>query len=222
MNDMLKEVTKKSLTTDVGIEDIMPVGDKILVVIKSWPAQTLQGIIVPDSFSVIKGEKYIAEVLRVGEDITIVKKGDAVIVSMYSGHHVATKTGFGKIISETDIIAHKKESNMILDPETFKPGMNYILVKITKEKEIVTEGGIVLQASMLNNDSSKQDVSTTTGEVIAIGETNEYGKKFNQVNVGTKIIFDSYVGLDLPTMEASGDTIYKVMFAQDILGIVKK
>jgi len=218
---MLQEVKKKKLTTKLSMDSIEPVDDLLLVTIKSWPAQTSSGLIVPDSYTVIKGEKYITEVHSVGENVKMVKPGDVVIVSMYSGHHIATSTGFGKLIRETDIIAHKKEQNMILAPETFLPGMNYVLVKIEKEKELVTDAGIVVPASFAGNDKSKQDVATVVAEVISVGPTNEYGKKFDQVKPGTKIVLDSYVGLDIPNMEVTDESIYRVVFSNDILGIIK-
>jgi hypothetical protein len=55
---------------------------------------------------------------------------------MYSGHHVTTKTGHAKIISEGDILNYKSSRNektLSFDPKTFQPGINYILVEMIEE-----------------------------------------------------------------------------------------
>jgi hypothetical protein len=56
---------------------------------------------------------------------------------MYSGHHVTTKTGHAKIISEGDILNYKKSRKKTLsfDPKTFQPGINYILVEMIERKQ---------------------------------------------------------------------------------------
>lgn len=219
---MLKEVKKMSLTAKAELDDVVPMGDNVTVVIKSWPSQSESGILAPDSYTVIRGEKYVTQVVSIGEDVKYLKEGDVAIMSMYSGHHIATKTGHGKIVPESEIMAFKEGENMILSPEKYTPGINYILVKITKEKELITESGLVVPTFSLNNDSSKQDVSTIVGEVVSFGPVNKYGKEYKQVKVGSTIIFDSYVGLDLPNMDVSGDTVYRMMYASDILGIIKE
>jgi hypothetical protein len=56
------------------------------------------------------------------------------------GHHVTTKTGHAKIISEGDILNYKKSSNekktLSFDPKTFQPGINYILVEMIEKKTV--------------------------------------------------------------------------------------
>jgi D-arabinose 1-dehydrogenase-like Zn-dependent alcohol dehydrogenase len=46
---------------------------------------------MPESYTVIRGQQYVTEVIAVGEDVKLVEKGDVAMVSMYSGHHVTTK-----------------------------------------------------------------------------------------------------------------------------------
>jgi hypothetical protein len=58
---------------------------------------------------------------------------------MYSGHHVTTKTGHAKIISEGDILNYKSSRNektLSFDPKTFQPGINYILVEMIEKKTV--------------------------------------------------------------------------------------
>lgn len=220
MNNDYVEVKPLKLTTTT-LDNVEPTGNGVLIAVKSWPTQTAAGIIVPDGNVVIRGEKYVTEVIDVGENVSIVEKGDVVVMSMYSGHHIATDSGHAKIIRDTDILTFKKETTMLLHPETFTPGINYMLVKITKEKEIITDAGLVIPTSSFSN-KSKQDVATTTGEVVSIGDSNEYGKKFDNVKVGSTVIFDSYVGLDVPMADASGNTRFLVMYVESAIGVIGK
>lgn len=215
--------TAKNLTAQITAEEIKPVGDKLLITLKAWPAQSVNGVFVSDSYTMIRGEMYVSEVVSVGEDVKIVSAGDVAIFSMFSGHHVTTKSGHSKIVSESDIITYKSKENMesplSFNPETFNPGINYILVKVEKPTEIKTEGGIILDKQS-DGAFSKNDVVTKTGVIIALGETNEYGKKYASATIGTTIIFDSYVGLGLNTADVASADEYLVMFANDILATI--
>jgi hypothetical protein len=66
-------------------------------------------------------------------------KGDVAVVSMYSGHHVTTKTGHAKS-SLKEILNYKKAAEMkktlSFDPKTFQPGINYILVEMIEKKTV--------------------------------------------------------------------------------------
>lgn len=213
----------KNLTATVELSDVKPVGDKILVSLKSWPRQSAGGLFMPDEYVVIRGEQYIAEVEDIGDKVTMVAKGDATVLSMYSGHHITTKTGHAKIVSESDIIIFKKEADMekplSFDPETFTPGINYILVKVFQKKTVRSEAGIITTVG--DDDAfSKNDVVTKTGEVISIGNSNEYGRKYSQVTPGARIIFDSYVGIQMNPADVKSDDLYIVMLQTDILGVI--
>ena len=215
----------KNLTAENDLYEIIPVGDRIVVSLKAWPSQSSSGIFVPDSYTVIRGEKYIAEVEAVGEDVTIVDAGDMVILSMYSGHHITTKTGHAKIIRETDIFTFKAKEDMEAPlsyrPETFQPGINYIMVELDKKKEVLTAGGILLETGD-DGAFSQNDVTTKTATVVAIGPINEYGKQFEAIKVGARIIFDAYVGMALNATTTEDEGRYRVMFAADILAFVNK
>lgn len=215
----------KNLTANNDLEDIHPLGDRILVTLKAWPAQSVKGIFMPESYTVVRSEQYVTEVVAVGEEVTLVNKGDVIVVSMYSGHHVTTKTGHAKIISQTDILTYKKAADMAktlsFDPKTFSPGINYILVELIEKKTIQSAAGIITQVGE-DDKFNTVDVVTKTAKVVAIGPVNEYGKSFKQVEIGTMIVFDASVGLQMNTTDTADSEKYKVMFANDILGIIKK
>jgi co-chaperonin GroES (HSP10) len=76
-----------NLTANNNLEDIIPVGDRIVV--QGLACTEYKGNL-PESYTVIRGQQYVTEVIAVGEDVKLVEKETAV-VSMYSGHHVTTK-----------------------------------------------------------------------------------------------------------------------------------
>lgn len=215
----------KNLTANNNLDEIKPVGDKVLIALKSWPTQSVGGLFMPESHTIIRGEQYITQVIDTGEEVTTVSKGDIAVVSMYSGHHITTKSGHAKIISESDILVTKKEQKMqdvlSFNPKTFTPGINYILVKLIEKKTIVRESGIVSQVGE-DDAFNKNDVVTKTAEVISLGPINEYGKKFAGIKEGTTVIFDAYVGMELNPAEVTDVDKYRVLYSFDILGFVDK
>jgi hypothetical protein len=61
----------KNLTANNNLEDIIPVGDRIVVALKAWPAQSMN--LMPESYTVIRGQQYVTEVIA-GEDVKLVEK----------------------------------------------------------------------------------------------------------------------------------------------------
>jgi len=215
----------KNLTANNDLNEVVPVGDRIVVSLKAWPAQSVNGLFMPESYTVIRGEMYTTEVKAVGSDVTIVKKGDIIIVSMYSGYHITTKTGHAKIISQADILIHKTKEQMekdqSFDPKTFKPGINFILVEMIEKKQVKTKSGIITE--MGEDDAlNKNDVATKTAIVLAKGPIDKFGKKYKEVNVGSTIIMDAYVGIVLNTSDVSDEAKYRIMLSNDILGYIEK
>ena len=223
MENMFKEVKEAKVTLKGDLEKITPTGNGVMVAVKSWPAQSMNGVLMPDQFRAVRAEKYITEVIKVGEEVELVKPGDVVVCSMYSGHHLATKEKHAKIVRDTDVLSFKDgEEHMNYRAETFKPGIDYILVKIETPKEIVTAAGLVVPAATIGNDHEKQDLATITAEVLAIGPNSGNRKTFSNVNVGSTIVFDSYVGLDVPNMDVMDEVKYRIMYIWDVIAVVDK
>jgi co-chaperonin GroES (HSP10) len=60
------------------------------------------------------------------------------------------------------------------------------------------------------------DVATKTAKVVAVGPTNEYGKTYKDIKIGSVIIFDAYVEWhELPIQRKN-----TIMFSNDILGFI--
>jgi len=222
---MGKVMTASNLTSEVKVAQIRPNKGRVLVTIKSWPAQSQGGVFLGVASSIIRGEQYITEVEAVGPDVSIVKPGDVVISSMYSGFHISTSDGQVKIINESDILALKPAQDMAevgaFKPETFIPGINYMLVKVVNETEKVTDSGIVTNVDSINKEI-KNDYSTKVCTVISVGDTNEYGKTFTLPKVGDSTIVDSFVGLKMNNMDVLNKDEYKIMYIFDVLGFVGK
>lgn len=215
----------RNLTATNEMKDFHPVGDRVLVTLKAWPTQSVGGIFMPESYTIIRGSMYVTEVVAVGEEVSLVAPGDVAVVSMYSGHHVTTTTGHAKIISESDILIYKKadvmKKTLSFDPKTFNPGINCILVEVIKKRTERSEGGIILEVGD-DEAANKMDVATKTATVLAIGPVNEYGKKYDQVTVGSVIVFDAYVGTPMNTTEVNDSNNFLVMLAADVLGTILK
>jgi co-chaperonin GroES (HSP10) len=79
----------QNLTANNNLEDIIPVGDRIVIALQIWPAQSIKGIFMPESYTVIRGQQYV-EVIAVGEDVKLVEKRRRGSVNV-PGHHVTTK-----------------------------------------------------------------------------------------------------------------------------------
>jgi hypothetical protein len=56
----------KNLTANNNLEDIIPVGDRIVVALKAWPAQSIRESLC-QRVTVIRGQQYVTEVIAVGE-----------------------------------------------------------------------------------------------------------------------------------------------------------
>ncbi|MCK5788598.1 MAG: hypothetical protein KAH32_06345 [Chlamydiia bacterium] len=210
-------------TTRKELEKVEVLDNGVLIIVKTWPAQTEGGIIGLDKYQVIRAEKLVCEVVGVGPDVTMVKVGDIVVASMYSGHHIVTNTGHAKVLLESDILIFKENSKMLLDPSSYFPGIDYITVKIYSPKDIVSENGIIVPAHQLSAENSKQDVATRTAEVIRVGPAGTAKKnRYDKITEGTTVVFDSYVGLDLPVSDITDKFTYKIMYIWDVLAIINK
>jgi co-chaperonin GroES (HSP10) len=218
-------IAAKNMTANVGVEQIKPNMNRAVIDLKAWPSQSANGIFMPESYTIIRGELYVAEVVAVGPTCKLLSKGDAVILSMYSGHHITTKGGHSKIITDSDVLLYKSKTDMektqSYDPKTFTPGINYILIEMIDKKTIKTEGGIIVETG--DDDAfNKVDVATKSAKIVSMGETDQYGTKYDDTVIGKTIIIDAYVGLAMNAADIADSEKYKVILSNDILAFVDK
>ena len=218
-------IAAKNLTANVGMEQVKPNMNRAVIALKAWPAQSANGIFMPESYTIIRGELYIAEAVAVGPKCSLLSEGDAVILSMYSGHHITTKGGHAKIIADSDVLLYKSKAEMektqSYDPKTFTPGINYILIEMIERKTIKTDGGIIVETGD-DEAFNKVDVATKSAKIISMGITNEYGTKYDESVIGKTIIIDAYVGLPMNASDIADSEKYKVILSNDILAFVDK
>ena len=210
----------KNITASIDLHDITPTADRTLLKIKAWPAQNDAGIFSLEAATVIRNEMYVAEAIT----STKYGEGDILITSMYSGYHVATKAEHAKIIWHSDVLMYKSkkemDKNLSFEPETFTPGLDYILVKIKNKTEVTTDGGIIVDIEG-SGEQSKNDSITKLAEVVSIGEMKE-AKTGYSVKIGDKIIIDSFVGLPMNQNNTKPEYEYRIMYHFDILGFIKE
>ena len=217
--------TAKNLTSKIKVSQIRPNTGRVLVSLKSWPAQTAGGVIMSEGATVIRGEHYVSEVEAVGDGVKLVSEGDIVILSMFSGYHVATTDGHAKIIHDTDILTYKKKQQMNtlnnFRPESFEPGYNYLLIKMAQKKENKTKAGIITDIDGVA-PQQKNEAATTTAEVLKVGKIHEESAEKGEVpNIGDHIVIDSFIGMKLNDTDVNPKEEYKIIYAFDILGFIK-
>lgn len=218
-------IAAKNLTANVSVEQIKPNKNRATVNLKAWPSQSANGIFMPESYTIIRGELYVAEVANIGSECSMVKPGDMIILSMYSGHHITTKGGHSKIISDSDILLYKTKENMektlSFDPKTFTPGINYILLEMIERKTIKTDAGIIVESG--DDDAfNKMDVATKSAKIVALGPVDKYGTKYPKSVIGKTVIVDAYVGIPMNAADVADSEKYKVILSNDILAFVDK
>ena len=205
------------------VETITPGYGRLATQLKAWPTQSVSGIIQPDSYTMIRGDLYLARVLKSSETIEDIKKGDAAIFSSFSGYHIQTKESLVKILNETDILAYKHmeeaEKGIVIDPRTFTPGLDCILVSLLKEDQKVTEAGIIHNLDG-KQEQDTPDAHSKTAVIEKIGRITSASKGAEAVKVGKAILLSSYVGTELPQHEVTSKIKYRIMYINDILGYV--
>jgi len=213
---------KEGIEQKLSKNDITPMKGRVSVMVKSWPAQTEEGLFVGTS-NVIRNELYAAEAVKGAN----VDEGDVIITSMYSGYHINVKEGHLKIINETDTLMYKTKKQMDKDksfqPTTFMPGTNYMLVKINPNAEKITEAGIVFNVGT-GGENSKNDSVVDIAEIVSIGNTQEIQGMANisdRLKPGVKVIIDKFVGIPMNQNNANPKFIYKIMYYFDAVAIIE-
>jgi co-chaperonin GroES (HSP10) len=82
-----------------------------------------------------------------------------------------------------------------------------------------SDGGIIMQVGE-DDAMNTTDGNNKTAKVVAVGPTNEYGKTYKDIKIGSVIIFDAYVGMAMNANEVTDSEKYRIMFSNDILGFI--
>ncbi|KAG8367124.1 hypothetical protein BUALT_Bualt16G0039900 [Buddleja alternifolia] len=191
---------------------LKPLGDRVLVKIKTAEEKTSGGILLPTT---AQSKPQAGEVVAVGEGRTIgnnkvdvsLKSGAKVVYSKYAGTEVEFDGTNHLILKEDDIVG-------ILDTEDVKDMMplnDRVLIKVA-EAEQKTAGGLYL------TDASKEKPSI--GTVIAVGPVplDEEGKrKPLSVAPGNTVLYSKYAGNDFKGSDGSD---YIALRVSDVMAIL--
>ncbi|XP_072986896.1 20 kDa chaperonin, chloroplastic-like [Typha latifolia] len=191
---------------------IKPLGDRVLVKIKSSEEKTTGGIFLP---STAQSKPQGGEVVAIGEGRTIgknkveigVQTGTQIVYSKYSGTELEFGGSNHLILKEDDIVGILETD----DVKDLKPLNDRVLLKIAEAEE-KTAGGLLL------TEATKEKPSFGTVIAIGPGPLDEQGsRKPLPVTPGNTVLHSKYAGNEF---KSSDGTDYIVLRASDIMAIL--
>ncbi|KAH7574526.1 hypothetical protein ACOSP7_008646 [Xanthoceras sorbifolium] len=205
-------VVKAATAVAPKYTSIKPLGDRVLVKIKSVEEKTDGGILLP---STAQTKPQAGEVVAVGEGKSIgntkldisVTAGTRVVYSKYAGTEVEFDGANHLILKEDDIVGILETD----DIKDLKPLNDRVFIKIAEAEE-KTAGGLLLTGA------SKEKPSI--GEVVAVGPgpLDEEGKrKPLSVSPGNTVLYSKYAGNDF---KGTDGTNYIALRATDVMAVL--
>ncbi|XP_049934871.1 20 kDa chaperonin, chloroplastic-like [Nymphaea colorata] len=177
---------------------LKPLGDRVLVKIKTVEDKTVGGILLPTT---AQTKPQGGEVVAVGEGKTIgknkvdisVQVGEQVVYSKYAGTEIEFSGSKHLLLKEDDIVG-------ILDGddiEELKPLNDRVLIKVAEAEE-KTAGGLLL------TEATKEKPSI--GTVVAVGPgplDNEGCRRPLNITTGNTVLYSKYAGNDFKGSDGS-------------------
>ncbi|CAK9159236.1 unnamed protein product [Ilex paraguariensis] len=205
-------VVKAATVVAPKYTSLNPLGDRVLVKIKTAEEKTGGGILLPTT---AQTKPQGGEVVAVGEGRTIgknkvdigIKTGTRVVYSKYAGTEVEFNGSNHLILKEDDIVG-------ILDTDDvkdMKPLNDRVLIKVAEAEE-KTAGGLFL------TEGSKEKPSI--GAVIAVGPgplDEEGNRKSLSVSPGNTVLYSKYAGNDFKGADGSD---YIALRASDVMAVL--
>ncbi|KAL3830060.1 hypothetical protein ACJIZ3_018862 [Penstemon smallii] len=205
-------VVKAATTVAPKYTSLKPLGDRVLVKIKTAEEKTSGGILLPTS---AQSKPQGGEVVAVGEGRTLgknkvdisVKTGTQVVYSKYAGTEVEFDGSNHLILKEDDIVGTLDTE----DVKDLKPLNDRVLIKVA-EAEQTTAGGLFL------TDANKEKPSIGTVIAVGPGPLDEEGKrKPLSVAPGNTVLYSKYAGNDFKGSDGSD---YIALRASDVMAIL--
>ncbi|XP_058215846.1 20 kDa chaperonin, chloroplastic [Rhododendron vialii] len=206
-------VVKAATTVAPKYTTLKPLGDRVLVKIKTAEEKTAGGILLP---STAQSKSQGGEVVAVGEGKTIgktkvdisVKAGNQVVYSKYAGTELEFNGTNHLILKEDDIVGILETD----DVKDLKPLNDRVLIKVA-EAELTTAGGLLLP------EASKEKPSI--GTVVAVGpgplDEDEGKRKPLSISPGNTVLFSKYAGNDFKGADGSE---YIALRASDVMAVI--
>lgn len=205
-------VVKAATVVAPKYTSIKPLGDRVLVKIKTVEEKTDGGILLPTT---AQTKPQAGEVVAVGEGKTIgkakldisVKSGAQVIYSKYAGTELEFNGANHLILKEDDIVGIL-ETDEIKD---LKPLNDRVFIKVAEAEE-KTVGGLLL------TEASKEKPSIGTVISVGPGPLDEEGnRKPLPVAPGSTVMYSKYAGNDF---KGSDGTNYIALRASEVMAVL--
>ncbi|KAL9225012.1 hypothetical protein vseg_000984 [Gypsophila vaccaria] len=205
-------ITSAASVTAAKYTSIKPLGDRVLIKIKTVEEKTSSGIFLPSSAQKKQQSGEVVAVgagKRVGDDRVpvAVETGKEVVYSKYVGTEVEVDGSSHLILKEDDIIGILESD----DVKDLKPLNDRILIKVAETEE-KTSGGLLLSTSAKERPSF--------GTVIAAGPglLDEEGTRTPlPVSPGNTVLYSKYAGNDLKGTDGSD---YITLRASDLMAVL--
>ncbi|KAK9275457.1 hypothetical protein L1049_022724 [Liquidambar formosana] len=191
---------------------ISPLGDRVLVKIKTVEEKTVGGILLPTT---AQTKPQGGEVVAVGEGKTIgktkidisVKTGTQVVYSKYAGTELEFNGSNHLILKEDDIVGVLETD----DIKDLKPLNDRVLIKVAEAEE-KTAGGLLL------TEAAKEKPSIGTVVAVGPGPLDEGGnRKPLSVTPGNTVLYSKYAGNDFKGTDGSD---YIALKASDVMAVL--
>ncbi|KAK6126713.1 hypothetical protein DH2020_039544 [Rehmannia glutinosa] len=203
-------VVKAATTVAPKYTSLKPLGDRVLVKIKTAEEKTSGGILLPTA---AQSKPQAGEIVAVGEGHAVgnvefsVKTGTQVVYSKYAGTEVEFDGSNHLILKEDDIVGILETD----DVKDMKPLNDRVLIKVAVAEE-KTAGGLYL------TDASKEKPSIGTVIAVGPGPLDEEGKrKPLSVAPGNTVLYSKYAGNDFKGTDGSEYIALRVLDVMAIL-----
>ncbi|GER36098.1 20 kDa chaperonin family protein [Striga asiatica] len=191
---------------------LKPLGDRVLVKIKTVEEKTSGGILLP---ATAQSKPQAGEVVAIGEGRSVgkneeensVKSGAQVVYSKYSGTEVEFD-GSNHLLLNVDDIVGILETDDVKD---MKPLNDRVLIKVAEAEE-KTAGGLLL------TEASKEKPSI--GTIVAVGPRpldKEGKRKPLSLAPGNTVLYSKYAGNDFKGVDGSD---YIALRESDVIAIL--
>ncbi|XP_038698694.1 20 kDa chaperonin, chloroplastic-like [Tripterygium wilfordii] len=205
-------VVKAATVVAPKFTSIKPLGDRVLVRIKTVEEKTGGGILLPTS---AQSKPQGGEVVAVGEGKSLgktkvdisVKTGSQVVYSKFAGTELEFN-GLNHLILKEDDIVGILETEDIKD---LKPLNDRVLIKVAEAEE-KTAGGLLLTQSTKDKPS--------IGTVIAVGPgtlDEEGNRKPLPISQGSNVLYSKYAGNDFKGSDGSN---YIALRVSDVMAVL--
>ncbi|KAF9607522.1 hypothetical protein IFM89_036884 [Coptis chinensis] len=205
-------VVKAATVVAPKYTSVKPLGDRVLVKIKSAEEKSVGGILLP---STAQSKPQGGEVVAVGEGKTLgknkleisVKNGAQIVYSKYAGTELEFDGSTHLLLKEDDIVGIL-ETDEVKD---LKPLNDRVLIKVA-EAEQKTAGGLFL------TEASKDKPSIGTVIAVGPGPLDEEGnRKVLTITPGNTVLYSKYAGNDFKGTDGSD---YIALRASDVMAVL--